>query len=135
LYYSGNLNVINSGAAPVAGKIYKFFNATNYDGAFGSINLPGLPGGLSWVNNLLTSGSMAVTTAVVGAPTLTLVKSGGVLTLSWDSATYPGYSVQAQTNSAGVGTSWSSTGSGTGGTFVVPINPANPPVFFRLSNP
>jgi len=135
LYYSGNLNVINSGAAPVAGKIYKFFNATNYDGAFGSINLPGLPGGLSWVNNLLTSGSMAVTTAVVSAPTLTLVKSGGVLTLSWDSATYPGYSVQAQTNSAGVGTSWSSTSSGTGGTFVVPINPANPPVFFRLSNP
>jgi hypothetical protein len=136
LYYSGNLNVINSGAPPTTDASYTLFNSPNgFGGAFASTSFPGLPGGLSWVDNTATSGSIAITGAIVGSPTLTLSKSGGVLTLSWDSATFPGYSVQGQTNSAGIHSNWAPTGSGTTSPFTIAINPANPPVFFRLSNP
>ena len=137
LYYSGNLNVINSGPAPASGATFKFFGCTNgFGGAFDSTSYPTLPAGLSWDDStLLTSGSISVIGGIVGSPTLSFSKSGGTLTLSWDSATYPGYSVQAQTNKAGIGTSWSSTGSGTTSPFMIAINPTNPPVFFRLSNP
>jgi len=136
LYYSGNLNVINSGATPSSGASYTLFISTNgYGGAFASTTFPSLPSGLSWVDNTLTSGSIAVTGAILGSPTLTLSRSGSVLTLSWDSTTFPGYSVQAQTNSAGVHSNWGPTGSGTVSPYPVTINPANPPVFFRLSHP
>ncbi len=135
LYYSGNLNVINSGATPSSGNSYRFFIATNYDGTFAATSFPSLPPALSWVDNLVANGSIAVTGSLItGSPTLSISRSGGLLTLSWDSATYPGYSVQAQTNS-GLGTSWSGTGSGTNSPFNTTINPGSPPVFFRLSNP
>jgi hypothetical protein len=136
LYYSGNLNVINSGSPPASGAMYQLFNSTNgYAGSFSATNFPSLQAGLSWIDNTLTSGSIAVTGAVVGAPTLTLSKSGGVLILSWDSTTFPGYSVQGQTNIAGIHSNWGPTGSGTVSPFNIAINPANPPVFFRLYNP
>ena len=136
LFYDGILNVINTGAAPVAGNTYKFFDAgLGYDGAFTTTTLPSLAGGLSWVDNLLTAGSIAVTGSAVGSPLLTLSRSGTQLTLSWDSATFPGFKVQAQTNAAGLGTNWADTGSGTVSPFNTTINATNPPVFFRLINP
>lgn len=135
LFYSGNLNVINSGAPPASGATYKFFDAPSYGGAFAAINFPPLPGGLSWVDNLLTTGSISVTGSAAGAPALSYARSGNTLTLSWDSATFPGYRVQGQTNSAGIGTNWGPTTSGTTSPFTISINPANPPVFFRLINP
>jgi hypothetical protein len=134
-YYGGNLVVINSGVAPVSGKSYKLFSAANYAGTFASETFPSLGGGLSWVDNLVTSGSIAVTGAILGSPALTLSKSGSQLTLSWDSTTFPGYSMQAQTNSGGIRSNWSGTGSGTVSPFSITINPANPPVFFRLAHP
>ena len=136
LYYDGNLNVINSGPAPVSGKSFQLFNSPGgYGGAFTSTSFPSLPAGLSWVDDTLTSGSIAVTGTVLGSPTLTLSRSGGVLTVSWNSTTFPGYSVQGQTNIAGIHSNWGPTGSGTVSPFSIAINPANPPVFFRLSNP
>ena len=135
LYYSGNLNVINSGPAPISGHSYKLFNATNYDGTFASTSFPPLPNGMNWVDNLVTSGSIVATGASVGSPTLSFSRSAGILTLSWDSATFPGYRVVAQTNSGGIGTNWSVTGSGTVSPYTVPINPSNRSVFFRLVNP
>jgi hypothetical protein len=72
----------------------------------------------------------------MGSPVLTFVRSGGNITLSWDSASFPGYSLQAQTNSAGIGTSsWGSVSGGNVSPVIMPIDPANPNVFFRLSNP
>jgi hypothetical protein len=133
LYYSGILDVIDSGAAPVAGKTYKLFNATNYDGTFAAVNLPNLGGGLSWVDQLHSTGSFSV--AGGGSPLLSFSRSGAILTLSWDSVTYPGYSVQAQTNSGGIGSNWSATASGTVSPFPVAIDPANRTVFFRLYHP
>jgi hypothetical protein len=134
LYYSGGLTVINSGPAPANGSTYAFFNATNYAGAFTSTSYPSLPSGFSWVDNLLTSGSISVTGAVLGSPMLAYSLNGLQLTLSWDSATYPGYSVQAQTNSinSGLGSNWTGTGSGTISPYVTTINPAKPTVFYRL---
>jgi len=135
LYFNGNLNVINSGAPPASGATYQLFDAPGYRGSFASTSFPSLPSGLSWVDDTFNTGSIYVTGSATGSPTLTYSRSGNLLTLSWDSATFPGYRVQAQTNSAGIGTNWSATGSGTVSPFTIPINPANPPVFFRLSNP
>ncbi len=135
LYYSGNLNVVNSGAVPASGNSYQLFSGSSYGGAFSATSFPSLPSGLSWVDNLATSGSIAVTGSILGAPALSFSHAGGQLTLSWDSTTFPGYSVQAQTNSGGLGSNWNSTGSGTVSPFVITPNPANPPVFFRLSKP
>lgn len=135
LYYSGTLNVINSGAPPVSGNSYQFFNAPSYGGSFASTSFPSLPSGLGWVDNLATSGSIAVTNTSAGSPIITLSRSGNLLTLSWDGTTFPDYSFQAQTNSGGIGTNWSGTGSGTVSPFTVTINPTNPPVFFRLFKP
>jgi hypothetical protein len=136
LYYDGMLNVINSGAPPTAGASYQLFSSPGgYGGSFSSTSFPSLPSGLSWVDNLTSIGSIDVTGTIVGAPVLALSRSGGLLTLSWDSTTFPGYSVQAQTNKGGIGTNWSGTGSGTISPFVIAINPTNPSVFFRLSNP
>src|SRR5882724_7813074 len=85
LYYSGALNVINSGPAPVAGNSYKLFKAPSYGGAFASTNLPSLASGLAWVDNTLVNGSFAVASSGPSSPFITLTRSGGLLTLSWDS--------------------------------------------------
>ncbi len=135
LYYDGTLNVINSGPAPIAGNSYKFFNATNYDGNFVAMNLPPLANGLSWADNLIASGSLAVVGGPTGSPTLTYLINGQTLTLSWDSATFPGYRIIAQTNSSGLGTTWSATDSSTISPYVTTIDPANPAVFYRLVHP
>ena len=136
LYYSGNLDVINSGGQPASGASFTFFTCPNgFGGTFASESFPSLSGGKSWVDNLLTSGSIAVTGGITGLPVITMSKNGSVLTLSWDSTTFPGYRVLAQTNSSGLGSNWSSTGSGTISPFITTINPANRAVFYRLSNP
>lgn len=139
---NGTLDVINSGAAPVSGKSYTLF-VTNgvagggYGGGFSNISLPSLSPGLFWVTNLLTSGSIAVG-GNGGSPIITLSRNGTTLSVSWNTSSYPGYQVYTLTNSAGVITnlshSWKATGSNASpATFT--INPANPAVFFRLSNP
>lgn len=131
---NGTLSVVNSGAAPPSGKSFQLFKANNYGGAYASVSFPGLPPGLSWVDHLLTSGSITVTGTLLGGPVLTLVRNGMNLSLSWDSATYPGYRVQAQTNN-GLGGTWKSTSSTTTSPFNITVNSNNPAVFFRLSNP
>jgi hypothetical protein len=137
LTYGGNLKVINSGSAPATGTTYQLFSAVTYAGTFASESLPPLPAGLSWVDNLATSGSITVTgTATGNAPSLTIHNNGTTATLSWDSTTFPGYSVQVQTNRTGAFTgNWYATASGTVSPYLVPIIPTNPPVFFRLMHP
>jgi hypothetical protein len=135
IWYGGNLNVINSGAAPTAGRTYKFFNAPGYGGGFATTSFPTLSGGLSWEDDLATSGSITVTSGTTAHPTLYVLKNGNQLTLFWDSTTFPGFSVKALTNSSGLGGgTWSATGSGTNSPFQTSVNPNNPAVFFRLSN-
>jgi hypothetical protein len=135
LYYDGQLNVINTGGAPSSGASFQLFNAAGYNGFFLSTTFPGLPAGLSWEDNTLVTGSIDVTGTSTGSPTLTLSRSGNLLTLSWDSTTFPGFSVQGQTNSGGIGTNWGPTGSGAVSPFTIAIDPKKSSVFFRLSNP
>jgi len=135
LYFDGMLNVINSGAVPVSGASYQLFSAPSYGGFFVSSSFPNLPNGLSWIDNTLTTGSIDVTGTAVGSPLLAISRSGGLLTLSWDSAAFPGYSLQSQTNSSGIGTNWSATGGGNVSPFTIAIDPNKTSVFFRLSNP
>jgi hypothetical protein len=135
IYYSGNLVVINSGPALISGQNYKLFNAANYNGTFNNTTLPVLSGSLSWVNNLATSGSLAVTGGSVDSPLITVTNANGELILTWNSAAYPGYTVEAQTNWSGIGTNWVPVTGGSTSPFTITINPANPTVFFRLRNP
>ena len=69
---------------------------------------------------------------VVVPPTLNIGQGGGNLTLSWDSATYPGYTLYEQTN---LGGAWTSVASGNVSPVIIPVNPSTPAAFFRLSNP
>jgi len=85
---------------------------------------------------LTTGGSISITGTVSGgAPVISVSSSGGNLTLSWDTGTFPGYTVQAQTNtaSAGLGTNWIDTGSGS--PLTIPISRSNSSVLFRLVHP
>lgn len=70
-----------------------------------------------------------------GSPVLSYVRSGGNLILSWDSVSFSGYSLQGQTNSAGLGAGWGPVTGGSVSPVNVPIDAANPAVFFRLSKP
>ena len=132
LFFGGTLDVVNTGAAPTPGFTYQLFLASGYNDpfSFGTINLPTLPGALTWVNNLTTSGSLSV--SGVSTPTITPSFSGNLWTLSWDSGTFPGYSVQGQTNANGIRNNWGETGSGTVSPFLTTISTNNPSVFFRL---
>jgi hypothetical protein len=136
LTYGGNLQVINTGAAPTTGTTYQLFSAVTYGGTFASESLPTLPAGLSWVDNLATTGSITVTgTATGNAPSLTIHNNGTTATLSWDSTTFPGYSVQVQTNGTGIGPNWFNTASGTVSPFLVQIHTSSPAVYYRLMHP
>jgi len=70
-----------------------------------------------------------------GSPVLNSSRSGGNLTLSWDTTGFPGYILQGETNSTGIGAGWGSVPGGNTSPVIVAIDPANPPVFFRLFKP
>jgi len=138
LTYSGTLTVNNLGPALAAGDTFQLFNASGYSGTFGTVTLPTLGANLAWNNTLASNGAISViSTLPTGAPSISASLGGINLTLSWDSTTFPGYSVQVQTNiaSAGLGASWNDTGSGTVSPYATTIDPANPAVFYRLAHP
>ncbi len=97
---NGTLDVINTGPPPVSGNTYQLFNNianTNYGGQYASTILPGLSQGLSWTNNLLYNGSIAVVGAVVSSPQITSSHyNPGTLqfTLTWTSTSGATYTVQ-----------------------------------------
>jgi hypothetical protein len=73
--------------------------------------------------------------AVAPAVKLTVERTGNMLDISWPAA---GWQLQTQTNSAelGIGTGWFTLpGSVETNHVVVPIDPANSSVFYRLSLP
>jgi hypothetical protein len=101
---------------------------------------------LNWVtapanasNYVLVASSTAIKLhygGTPGSPVLNLSRNGGNLTLSWDAASFPGYDLQGKTNSAGIGGgTWGSVAGGNVSPVIVPIDSANPAVFFRLSKP
>ncbi|MGC3956558.1 MAG: hypothetical protein QM813_00855 [Verrucomicrobiota bacterium] len=86
---------------------------------------------------LAGAGSLRVQSIATNPTNITAVVSGGQYDLSWP-ASHTGWRLQSQTNSLSVGLSgtwFDVTGSTTTNHVIIPINPANGSVFFRLINP
>ncbi|MEY2429754.1 MAG: hypothetical protein QOJ40_2639 [Verrucomicrobiota bacterium] len=134
LNYGGALVVTNAGPALSAGDNFVLFSPAG-SGNFDNVVLPVLHGGLGWVNDLTSSGSISVVQAFNPNPTnITMQVSGGNLTLSWP-ADHTGWVLQSQMNSL-TGTNWVNvTGSESTDQWVMPIDPSNGSVFFRLVLP
>jgi fibronectin-binding autotransporter adhesin len=139
--FGGALNVSLLGGALQAGDSFTLFKSTGgLSGAFTATNLPSPGPGLAWVTTNLGNGvlSVASTSTVNTTPTnIVSSVSGGNLTLSWPGS-HTGWTLQVQTNSRSVGlnTNWYNVaGSALTNQVTVPVNPANPTVFFRLVYP
>ena len=80
-----------------------------------------------------TNGTLSFASAVVPSPTLNFTNSGGSLDFSWTGS----FKLQAQTNAlnVGIGTNWSDYPGGSTSPVNVTLDPAQPSVFFRLSQP
>jgi hypothetical protein len=98
---------------------------------FTNVILPTLDAGLAWQNNLAVDGSIQVNSEVVSSPVLGVSQTGSQLTFSWTGS----FKLQSQTNtlSAGLGTNWLDYPGGSTSPVSVTVDPANPAVFFRLS--
>jgi hypothetical protein len=140
---NGTLDVINSGPAPVAGSTYQLFNnlgSGGYGGQYASITLPGLSAGLSWTNELLVNGSIAVVGAALVSPKITSSHyNPGTLqfTLTWTSTVGATYTVQ---ESPGLNPAvWSplqtNIPSGGSTTTATVTMPAGTKGFLRISSP
>jgi hypothetical protein len=138
----GTLIVTNVGPnALAAGDAIPLFSAAAYNvGSFTTNNIiPATPGiGLGWdLSTLGIDGTLRVISTATVNPNPTNIVfsiSGGQLTLQWPQD-HTGWTLQAQTNSlsTGISNNWSAvSGSTTTNQMVVPINPANPTVFYRL---
>jgi hypothetical protein len=90
-----------------------------------------LPAGLAWQNDLAVDGSISVVSGSVSAPLLTASLSGNVLTFTWAGS----FKLQSQTNSlsTGLNNTWFDFPGGNISGVTATINPANPTVFYRLS--
>ena len=126
----GTINVNNNGTNLVLGDTFKLFNQAAV--GFTNVNLPTLDAGLAWQNNLAVDGSIKVVVPTTTPPTLSVSQTGNVLNFTWTDASFH---LQSQTNALGVGlnTNWSNYPGGGSSPVGVTINPANPSVFFRLS--
>ena len=131
----GSLILSNLGPALVAGDTFQLFNGAALPGGSALTIGPAPGAGLSWTNRLAVDGTIAVVSPIPTAPTnITYQASGGQITLSWP-ASYLGWTLQAQTNqlNVGLGTNWVSLpGTAAVTATNMPIDPANPTVFYRL---
>ena len=133
---TGTLTVTNLGPALVAGDKFTLFNGPVANGNVLTVT----GGGVSWTNNLALNGSIAVlsTSVLPTTPTnITLTSSSGSIALAWPYS-YTGWLLQVQTNSlsTGLGSGWVTVaGSSATNRVILPVNPANPCVFYRLAYP
>jgi T5SS/PEP-CTERM-associated repeat protein len=113
LVYGGYLFAQKTGADPlVAGDRFQLFSASSYSGAFTAIQLPGLPAGLRWKNQILTDGSIEVVTDS-GPRFHSVVRSGTNLVFSvTDGNSSWAYSLLSSTNVTLPVGSWTEVKSG-----------------------
>jgi autotransporter-associated beta strand protein len=133
--YGGTLVISNvtADATPlVAGDTFPLFSASVHNGNFGSI--VGSPGpGLSYS---FANGILSVVTGPATNPTnITFSHSGNTLTLSWP-ADHLGWYVQSNSVSLVNSSAWFDIpGSQSVTSLNISINPAQPPLFFRMRRP
>jgi hypothetical protein len=75
--FGGTLNVNNLGAALQGGDTFTLFTSAVNNGAFTTVNLPTLTGGLTWNNTLTSNGKISVV-----APTILPTVSPGITNFS-----------------------------------------------------
>lgn len=115
-----------------------FDTETVVSGGASSIGLSTLPIGTNVVtaiysgdaNYLSSTNSLNQVVTSGNAPVLTNSVSGHTLTLSWDSATHPGYTLEESTSLVGGWTPVTSTSPA-----LITIDPTAKSVFYRLSHP
>ncbi|HEX5218164.1 MAG TPA: hypothetical protein VFZ59_01235 [Verrucomicrobiae bacterium] len=84
LAYGGSLVVSNSGlSALVAGDRFTLFRAASFSGGFTNVLLPPLATGLQWTNKLGVDGSIEVAPYQPPPVALTILRSNGLLLVSW----------------------------------------------------
>jgi uncharacterized protein with beta-barrel porin domain len=128
---------LNPGVPLAVGDRFTLFSKPVTGGALLTPAPPPGPG-LAWTNQLALDGSIAVIPGTAAYPTnLTYSVSGNTLTITWP-ATHLGWILQSQTNSLSIGiaNNWVDVaGSQDVTQESMPINPANPAVFYRLRMP
>ena len=135
--YGGTLTATLSGDALAEGDTFTIVNAAATAGAFAITNLPALPG-LGWTWNP-TAGTLSVIAASVNTqpPHITYGITAGNLNLTWPTD-HTGWRLLVQTNALNVGlsTNWFTwPNSATTNSVSIPMNRANPTVFYRLVYP
>ena len=129
----GTLQIVVQGTLS-GGEIFKLFSATNYTGDFATYDLPTLTPPLGWdFSKVAVDGTLRVTGGTLTPPTLQVSQSGSQLTFAWNSASFK---LQAQTNSLSTGISgnWTDYPGGGYSPVTIPIQSADPAVFFRLTS-
>ena len=137
----GILVVTNVGPALAVGNTFKLFSAPVH--GFTSVSLPAGDNNhkYTWNNQLAANGTIVVATAVLAVNTnaatanFHAVNVGSTLQFSW-AADHTGW--QLYTNAVGVAAanSWFPIpGSASANNVTIPINPANPNVYFQLRYP
>jgi len=133
--------VTNVGPALAVGNTFKLFSAPVH--GFTSVSLPAGDNNhkYTWNNQLAANGTIVVATAVLAVNTnaatanFHAVNVGSTLQFSW-AADHTGW--QLYTNAVGVAAanSWFPIpGSASANNVTIPINPANPNVYFQLRYP
>jgi autotransporter-associated beta strand protein len=128
----GGVLVVKPVGSFTNGQTFTLFSGTGATDPsnFGSIvvNPPVSGTSFTFTNGILTVLSLGPDLA---QNTLTNSVASGVLSLSWS----PAWKLQGQTNSTGLGTNWVYVTDGSVTSTNIPIDPANPAVFFRLVYP
>ena len=132
--YGGTLTVTNLAGTLALGDHFTLFSPGTSASSFSSIiGSPGL--GLAYT---FANGVLSVVNGPATNPTnIVFAVNGNTLTLSWP-ADHLGWTLQAQTNSLGVGvsTNWVRVpGSSSVISTNIIMNPTNPTVFYRLVYP
>jgi hypothetical protein len=129
--------VSNLGPALAIGQKFQIFSGPVISGTAMTVS----GGGVNWTNNLETDGSISVLSVISSVNTNTFTigttVSGGNLNLSWPPDRL-GWKVQIQTKSlsTGLGNVWTTLPATAAVTnYSVPLNPANPSVFIRMTYP
>jgi autotransporter-associated beta strand protein len=132
----GDLVVTNVGPALLVGETFKLFSQPA--SGFSSVHLPA---GYTWQNTLAADGSITVLTVIPTVPVnptnISVIVTNGQIGITWPT-NYTGWTLLAQTNALSTGlvtnvAAWHPVpGSSATNEMFLPINPANPTVFFRL---
>jgi autotransporter-associated beta strand protein len=111
--YAGTLTVNNLGGTLTGGDSFKIFDATNYNGAFTTFNLPALGTNLVWNTSTLSNGILSVALGPV-APQISQISLTGtklVFSGSGGAANYP-FTIVASSDLTVPLTNWSVVGGG-----------------------